>query len=287
MLQVARMAPHLLRDSSDLVRDFLLGQLAASGGFRDRDDRPDLYYTVFGIDGLVALRVDPPLAPLSAFVDGFGDGDGLDFVHLACLARAIASLGLDSSTARRRRIAERMEAHRAADGGYHGKQGSASGTVYGSFLALGAYQDLGLELPRPGAMLASLDVLETDDGAWANEPSMHTGTTTATAAAVAIRRHLGAPARDGVAAWILAARHESGGFLAMPRAPMPDLLSTATALHALSGLETPLEPLRDDCLDFVDTLWTNDGGFYGHWAEERLDCEYTWYGLLALGHLSL
>src|SRR5438874_1185034 len=70
-------------------------------------------------------------------------------------------------------------------------------------------------------------------------------------------------------------------------APLPDLLSTATALHALAGLEASFERVREPCLDFIDTLWTNEGGFYGHWGDDHLDCEYTYYGLLALGHLSL
>ncbi len=68
---------------------------------------------------------------------------------------------------------------------------------------------------------------------------------------------------------------------------MPDLLSTATALHALAGLETSLDSIREPCLDFLDSLWDNAGGFHGHWADDTLDCEYTFYGLLALGHLSL
>jgi hypothetical protein len=68
---------------------------------------------------------------------------------------------------------------------------------------------------------------------------------------------------------------------------MPDLLSTATALHALTALHVPLTPIAERCLDFVDTLWVNRGAFYGTWADEQPDCEYTYYGLLALGHLSL
>jgi len=68
---------------------------------------------------------------------------------------------------------------------------------------------------------------------------------------------------------------------------MPDLLSTATALHALVALGTALETLAEPCLDFVDSLWTNRGGFHGHWADDELDVEYAFYGLLALGHLSL
>ena len=77
MLQVARLAPKLLGESADLVRSFLLSQLNADGGFRDRDGASDLYYTVFGIEGLVALRADLPAAQIAAYLRGFGDGEDL------------------------------------------------------------------------------------------------------------------------------------------------------------------------------------------------------------------
>jgi hypothetical protein len=67
---------------------------------------------------------------------------------------------------------------------------------------------------------------------------------------------------------------------------MPDLLSTATALHALAGMQVDFSPHKNPCLDFVDTLWTGQA-FCGHWADEVPDSEYTFYALLALGHLSL
>jgi hypothetical protein len=57
-------------------------------------------------------------------------------------------------------------------------------------------------------------------------------------------------------------------------------------LHALGTLGRDLSPIRQRCLDFIDSLWTNAGSFYGHWGETVLDCEYTFYGLLALGHLN-
>ena len=47
----------------------------------------------------------------------------------------------------------------------------------------------------------------------------------------------------------------------LPGAPMPDLLSTATALHALAGLHADLAPIKEPCLDFLDTLWSSRGGF--------------------------
>ena len=68
---------------------------------------------------------------------------------------------------------------------------------------------------------------------------------------------------------------------------MPDLLSTAVALHALDGLQVSFQPVAEACLDYIDTLWTAAGGFHGTWDDEDLDLEYTYYGLLALGHLSM
>ena len=67
---------------------------------------------------------------------------------------------------------------------------------------------------------------------------------------------------------------------------MPDLLSTATALHALAGEHVPFGHLKEPTLDFIDTLWTGKA-FCGTWADDEPDSEYTWYALLAMGHLSL
>jgi hypothetical protein len=67
---------------------------------------------------------------------------------------------------------------------------------------------------------------------------------------------------------------------------MPDLLSTATGLHALAGMGVSLAPVRAPCLRFVRSLLTEEGSFRGTHADEVGDCEYTFYGLLALGHLN-
>ena len=72
----------------------------------------------------------------------------------------------------------------------------------------------------------------------------------------------------------------------MPEAPMPDLLSTATALHSLVIAGFKIDHIKEKCLDFIDSLWCGKGGFYGSWADTVVDCEYTYYGLLALGNLT-
>ena len=87
MLQVARLAPDLLGEASGLVEAFLRRQVTVDGAFGDREGRSDLYYTVFGMEGLLALRQEPEWDKLSVWLRGFGGGEGLDFVHLCCLAR--------------------------------------------------------------------------------------------------------------------------------------------------------------------------------------------------------
>jgi prenyltransferase beta subunit len=288
MLQVARLAPRLLGESAALVDGFLRSQMNPDGGFRDRAGASDLYYTVFGLEGLLALRADVPFGPVLGYLRSFGGGDGLDFVHLGCLARCWAAMppGVRPE-APAAAILGRVESYRSGDGGYAAEPGAADGTAYGCFVALGAYQDLGRELPDPAGLVRCLARLRAEDGGFANQQDVPLGLTPATAAAVTLLRQLGEPVPGELADWLLARCRPEGGFFATPVAPLPDLLSTATALHALAGLHAPLDAVREPCLDFLDTLWTNRGGFHGTWADDDLDCEYTYYGLLALGHLSV
>jgi prenyltransferase beta subunit len=287
MLQVARLAPKQLGESRDLVSAFLRDHLNPDGGFQDRAGVSDLYYTVFGLDALIALQEALPVEQTAAYLNRFGDGTGLDFVHLACLARGWAALRRQPDGVVADRLLAGIEACRSGDGGYATTPASGHGSAYGAFLAMGAYQDLGRPLPDGLRVVTSLDRLRAADGSYGNHPGLKSGVTTATAAAVLILRHLDAPLDRTAALWLLDRCHARGGFFASGSAPVPDLLSTATALHALSAMHVPLAGLRDPCLDFVDSLWTNRGGFFGTWADDAVDCEYTFYALLALGHLSL
>ncbi len=307
MLQVARLAPKLLLDARDLVADFVRSQMHESGGFMDRAGNPDLYYTVFGLECLLALREDLPREKVAGYLREFGDGEGLDFVHIGCLARCWAALQIAPALAGvpgavdhhskpsdpgqgpgyMRILADRLEAYRAKDGGFSQTKNDQHGSVYGCFLAVSAYQDLKLETPQLDAITACVLSQRCADGGYSNGPDLPLATTPTTAAAVTLLRVLHQPNDPVTAAWLLARAHPAGGFSAIPDAPMPDLLSTAVALHALSGLRANIDPLKERCTDFIDSLWVNKGSFYGNWSEDTLDVEYTYYALLALGHLSL
>jgi len=222
MLQIARLSPNLLGDSGDLVRQFLMSQLLPDGGFADRGGHSDLYYTVFGLESLVALRDDPPQSATTAYLERFADGDGLDFVHLACLARCWANLCRgDFRRVPREAVLRRIEGFRSLDGGYAQTPGAAAGTLYAAFLALGAYEDFQIPLPEPGRLLGAIQSLRALDGAYSNQSSASRGLTTSTAAAVLLLRHLGDAPDSILADWLLARAHRQGGFFALPDAPSP------------------------------------------------------------------
>ena len=311
MRQAARQAPRLLGDSTALVRRFVRGQQLDGGGFRDRAGAADLYYTVFGLDALLALDEPFDAERLERWLGGFGAGEGLDLVHLSCLARCWSELPPGRlPTATRAALLGRLATFRAGDGGFALEPAAPRSTAYAGLLAFEAIEALGSGgsvgsvrsvgsflrrnalaaaatlTGRAGRALRALAELRSADGAYGNERGMPEGTTTATAAAVALMSELGAAPPPEIAPWLRARCRPPGGFTATPRTPLPDLLSTATALHALAALGVPLEPVREPCLDFIDSLWSNEGGFHGHWADDALDVEYTFYGLLALGHLA-
>ncbi len=288
MLQVARVAPKVLGESAELVENFLRSRQDECGGFVDREGKPDLYYTVFGLEGLMALRAEADTARVTAWLADFSDGEGLDFVHLCCLARCWSSVGtkpLDAGV--KARLLERVEGFRSADGGYNQAPNKEHGSAYGCLLGWSAHEDLGSTAPGTDRLIESLLALRTADGGWSNDRGLPVGVTPAAAAAAALCRHLDMPADTQTRDWLLAQALPEGGFRALPGLPMPDLLSTAVALHALDALQADIGALREGCLDFVDSLWNAQGGFHGNWTDHELDCEYTYYGLLALGHLGL
>ena len=287
MLWVAGRASRLLRDADrEDVIAYVRGQQQPDGGFRGRATGSDLYYTVFGGSCLLALHRPPRPSAVRLYLETFGDGASLDFVHLASCARCWAALSLPLLTSRRARaLLPRLEQYRADDGGYDpAAPGAARGTVYGGFLAFLTYEETRVALPRPNELLGSIRALRTPDGGYANAPGVAGSTTTATAAAILLQRWIADTVDPAAIAALQSCACGTGGYHAFVGAPGPDLLSTATALFALhaAGIE-PASPEAARHLDFVESLWHASGGFCGHAADPLPDCEYTFYALLAMG----
>ena len=313
MLRAARRAKAALPDAGAAAA-FVRGQALPDGGFRDRSGKADLYYSVFGLQCLLALdALDEPAATghsepaaeaagysrpcAERYLGSFGDPRGLDLVHAACLARCWALVRPRHPAGRAgvgRALAERIESFRSADGGYNPVAGSAAGSAYGCFLALGAWQDLGREPPDAAqygpvwaGIVRCVRSLRIAGGGYTNEASLPFASAPATAAAALVLAELGRPADESAAAYLVNCVHPSGGLVAMIGAPAADLLSTATGLHALARMGAPTDPsAAAAALGFVADLMLEDGGFRGAQDDRAADCEYTFYGLLALGHLA-
>jgi len=288
MLQVARLAPNVLGEASDAIVEYLQSQFHADGGAIDRAGESDLYYTVFALDGLCALQAELPTEALVPFLERFGTGDALDLVHLSCLAHCWAMVPREQRNRETLdEIGRKIGEHRRSDGGFAESPEAEDSALYSTFLAIGACEDLQISVTDLNRLADRVADFQLSDGSFAGLGVAPFGTTPTTAAGAVLLNHLQRTAGPSCADWLLARfREETGGFSAIPEAPMPDLLSTAVSLHALACFQTPLGGIAEGCLDFVDSLWTGRG-FCGTWADEAPDAEYTWYGLLSLGHLSL
>ncbi len=178
MLQVARLSPRLLGESSDLVLSFLRGQQNADGGFMDRGGDSDLYYTVFGLEGLLALRADLPVSTVATYLSSFGGGritrPGPRRLPRTLLGGAAAG---DAATRPARTNPPTRRHLPQPRRRYHARQGSEHGTLYGCFLGLGAYQDLGQPVPDPQALIRCVARLRTADGGYANDDDLPIGLT--------------------------------------------------------------------------------------------------------------
>ena len=284
MMAAAGRAKTILNDSVPLVADFLRGLINEDGGFADRNGKSDLYYTVFGVEALLALQADFDRKKVLDYLAG-QNINALDFIHTACLARPLADLQIQIEKPLRNAILQNIEKAKCPDGGFS-REGSPTADIYGSFFALCAYQDLKGEPPDKKQLLKFIDSLRQKNGAYLNESTSTAGLSTSTAAAITILNSLNAPVSDSTINWLMDRYCQDGGFCAAENIPIPDLLSTATVLHALCANGVDISGMKQQTLNFLDTLWSSRGAFCGSCADDTLDCEYTYYGLLALGHLS-
>ncbi len=300
------------------IHAFLESRRNGDLGFQDRSGKTDIYYTLFGLSCLLAT--DGPIHSMETrrFLKQYPIDSHHDFIHtvsllrcrligqlLAAPERIRKSLVHDPQSKMSRilqkgfsyritpnddekRLLEGVEDFRSKDGGYHhAHRGNAHGSVYAAFMALQVMQEYMLPWQdKADGLAASIQALETPDGGYANEGHMESGTTTATAAAIVTLRAMGRNVHPQAGLWLLQQHIPEAGFRAGPQAPVPDLLSTAVSLYALRCADISCRNIADSCLAFVDSLWNEDGGFCGSLADTDSDCEYTFYGLLALGCLA-
>ena len=281
---VARGGTCLAAEGREAIVAFVCSRQCSDGGFAGKSSSSDLYYTVFAAATLDALGSRWPLLKLPRYLKTFGDGVGLDFVHLVCLAQLI---GAFPGRRRLENVLARLEAYRSCDGGYHhAVPGAERGTGYAMHLAIEAYAGAHREPPHSGRIRDALETLFVSGDGDVKAFADLSGQTNTIAAVCIARIRLGLEPETSSSSFLMDQYNAvSGGFCAYPQARTPDLLSTASALYTLNVLGIPLETLAPRCRAFVESLWTDEGGFCGAPGDPIPDCEYTFYALLALGAL--
>jgi len=269
-----RVRPFLEEEGLRRCLEFVRDRWGGDGGFRGHTGRSDLYYTLFGVDCLLVLGKRLRLEPLQTYLGGFGGGEGLDLIHLGCLARCWTRLTAPSQAdARLAALLPRLETERA----------QAEPSLYASFVVWTAYEEAGESHPRPGRLLDCVERLRCPGGGARNDGFAKEGATAPTAAAIVLESRIRGAADPRDVSWILERQCPAGGFVSHPRSPCPDLLSTAVSVYALREAGEDAAIRRMPCVDFVEGLWNQDGSFRASPWDQTRDVEYTLYGLLAMG----
>jgi len=313
-----RAGKDLSADARAAVCGFISSNLHQNGGFCDRSGKQDPYYCVFGYSLVLALNIPINLEEQYSYLENYRQNNQPDFIHAISLIRCHMLLAAIKEKQRLGRTANFLkksgllkqlwqkklskklhseltdcfaviEKYRSADGGYNQEKRDAdTTTTYAAFIAWGLFDDLTYK-PEINAHLAALiQQLKCSDGSYANQPNSTTGPVTSTAAAIItmVENNLTVP--EETLNWLMERQTRHGGFTANAAVPLPDLLSTATALLALSLANTDEHGLtrtntKDLIQNFVDLHWDESGGFFGSAADQTADIEYTYYALLTLG----
>lgn len=283
--QMASRARVILDEDATLsVTGFVRSTQQADGGFAGRDGTSDIYYTGFALDALRALDCDPGAGDVAAYLRRTERTADHDLAHRVSWLRS--AVRVEGPDAIRRRLRDGVltdiEEFRSSDGGYALAKGRDRGSVYGCFLAAGAYAEVTTEPPGWERALAMVTQRRTTDGAYANEPGVEVGSSLATAAAVSMIAAAARPPDERVRTWLNERRTPEGGFEAVPGLGRADLLSTACVAYALAVSGAPAVDAAS-LAAYCESLWHDNGGFGGHAMDGGDDCEYTFYALLTLG----
>ncbi len=92
MIRAVSRSKAVMEDSISSVVDFLTASVNPDGGFKGRDKQSDLYYTVFGLEALLALDGSIRQNQTFDFIQGFTTKEPVDLVHLTSLIRCCANL---------------------------------------------------------------------------------------------------------------------------------------------------------------------------------------------------
>lgn len=261
---------------------FVESQKTDEDVFVNKNNTADLYYTMFGWLLACVLNIRLDNKKTSSYLEQ-QNAEQMDLIHYAAfircrLLRKILS-GSKIKLLLNRISATPVKALHEFDRFPHDDAESP----YSQFIRLSLLEDANRKTGDKEEIKKSLSEYKVPGGGYSNIKGNGFASTNATVAALAVSGQLYGYKENEDIRFLQGLQQESGGFAAATDSPIPDLLSTATALFMLRcyNMQPEISPR-----DFIDAHWLDSGGFSATLLEETSDVEYTFYGLLALGTMA-
>lgn len=271
------------RDALGRMRRFLADRKCVGEAFMNKGGEPDIYYTSFGWALAYLLGLPLDREAMGRYLESL-DRASMDLVHYAAYTRC-------ESIRRFLNVPEWLAGRLPLVGNLMSPKPVPSFAVsdypnqdpdspYSRFILLGCLEDSGREMDSEA--LNGFSAYRVAGGGFSNRRGDAVASVNATAAALMVVGQADGYRENDDLDYLLHAQEASGGFRADAEAPVPDLLSTATALFVLRSYGvSPLVSPRD----FIEAHWLDNGGFGATLWDGEGDVEYLFYGLLALGSL--
>ena len=273
----------------DELHACFLAALDDNGGFRGRKGHGDLYYSAFALRGLFLLgRLEDEslLKRVTGFLkeqfqrNDLSPAEILSWTFCASLVLTVREKELPPIAS----LLHRWDSFRRGDGCFAVSEKSAYSSTYTTFLAAIFYEFLGETECLRSIPVEPILERRRSDGGFVELPQLRYSGTNPTAAVVGLLTLLGVQLREKqrTVDFLCRCQQPSGGFQAHARIPLPDLLSSFSAWTALHDLDAVDQGNSSTLRNFVSSLRSSDGGFFGTPDDQQSDVEYTFYGM-ALG----
>lgn len=258
---------------------FVGSQRTDDGAFVNKSGEADIYYTFFGwcLSGLLGIGSDA--GRRAAYLEQQPVAQ-MDLVHYAAYMRCRLLHAWMKGERMRWLLNPVFPVGIRNLTSFAGVPHQDTDSPYTRFIRLSLLEDTGHKEKEKDRVLETLERYRVPEGGYTNVSARKVATTNATAAALAVIGQLKGYKPGEDLFYLRDTQEETGGFKATKASPVPDLLSTATALFILKNYG--IRP-RHSAADFIEAHGLDSGGFAATLWENDGDVEYLFYGLLALG----
>ena len=263
------------------VTAFVESQLIENGTFMDKNGKDDLYYTAFGLMLAYVLKLKIDTNKTEKWLETQNDKLS-DLLYYSAFVRCQMLCKLLKFGKLNFALTRLLQAKNTLPD-FTNYPHNDKFSPYSQFLLLALKEDLGIKIDNRQEILTSLSSYHVENRGFSNIKANKKATTNATVAALAVKGQLRGYQNSKDLDFLHSLQDDSGGFYANHSAPVPDLLSTATALFMLKCYD--IQP-HFNADDFIDAHWQSSGGFCATLVDESCDVEYTFYGLLGLGSIN-